>query len=73
VITAIGARKLVEAGLLGYTGPLTLEQAIEQGMITEREAKFYAECWRSHQPKQEEPVSSWPPVRDGKAAAGGDL
>jgi hypothetical protein len=74
VITAKGKNKAIEAARLGYRGPLTLEEAVEQGVVSERDAKFFMECWRAHQPKNEDARMFAPTsFRDGKAAAGGDL
>jgi hypothetical protein len=47
VITAKPNHKPTEAKRIGYTGPLTLVEAIEQGMLSMQQAKFLVSAWLS--------------------------
>lgn len=47
VITAKPLHKPTEAKRIGYTGPLTLAEAIERNMLSMQQAKFLVSAWFS--------------------------
>ena len=60
VITAKGATKQIEANLVGYTGPLTLAEAVERGMLNSYQAKLLISGWLQREPTQAE-LDRWMP------------
>jgi hypothetical protein len=47
IVTAKPHHKPTEAKRIGYTGPLTLAEAIERGVLSMQQAKFLVSAWYS--------------------------
>jgi hypothetical protein len=71
IITAIGSAKIREAEKQGYEGPLTLQDAVERGDITQAEASYLERSWRQSEGGPVKP-SLFRMDCDRKSAAGGE-